>query len=275
VSDAASYFDTLGEGEWDRLEATLHGRVKYAIHRRFLDEHVHAGMSVLDAGSGPGRFAIDAARTGARVTLLDISPVQLDLARLRLAAAGCSADSFDAGDVRSLPYPTASFDAVIAYGGAISYSFDQYSAAITELVRVCRPGGVLLVSVMSLWGILMLAGPLDATNFLARMGEHLAWDVREPPPGVVLTQPGSDEFHLPMALFSSAGLRHAMESAGCEVLRMAAANPISRAGLPLANVSADEVSSARLTGLELAMCEQPGVVDSGEHLLAVARKYRT
>jgi hypothetical protein len=119
----------------------------------------------------------------------------------------------------------------------------------------------------------MLDGPLDANNFLSRMDEHLAWDPRDPAPEVVLTQPASDEFHLPMALFSSAGLRHALESVGCEVLRMAAANPISRAGLPLARVSADTRSAAQLTTLELAMCEQPGVVDSGEHLVAVAQRW--
>jgi SAM-dependent methyltransferase len=274
VSDAASYFDTLGEGEWRRLESTLHGRIKYAIHRRFLDEYLLPGMRVLDAGCGPGRFAIDAARAGTRVTLLDVSPVQLDLARTRLAEAGCQAEGFQEGDVRTLPYADSSFDAVISYGGAISYSFDGYGHAIAELVRVCRPGGLLLVSVMSLWGTLMLAGPLDATNFLSRMDEHLAWDVRDPAPGIVLTQPGSDEFHLPMALFSSAGLRQALESAGCEMLRMAAANPISRAGLPLAAVTADNHATAQLTALEIAMCEQPGIADSGEHLLAVARKLR-
>jgi ubiquinone/menaquinone biosynthesis C-methylase UbiE len=143
-----AYFDTLASREWDRLEATLHGRVKYAIHRRYLDEYIRPGMTVLDAGCGPGRFAIDATRAGARVTLLDISPVQLDLARARLAEAGCDAGGFHEGDVRALPFASASFDAVIAYGGAISYSYDHHGAAISELARVCRPGGVLLLSVM-------------------------------------------------------------------------------------------------------------------------------
>ena len=68
IADAgqiAAYFDDLGTGEWDRLEATLHGRIKYAIHRRYLLDAIQPGMRVLDAGCGPGRFAIDCARAGA------------------------------------------------------------------------------------------------------------------------------------------------------------------------------------------------------------------
>src|SRR6476619_2439750 len=91
-----AFFDAYGDKEWDRLEKTLQGRIKHAAHRRILERYLRPGMRVLDVGSGPGRFAIDVARLGATVTLVDLSSVQLDLARKRLAehdAAG-SADGF-------------------------------------------------------------------------------------------------------------------------------------------------------------------------------------
>ena len=45
-----------------------------------------------------------------------------------------------------------SFDAVVCYGGALSYVFDQAPSAMRECVRICRRGGYVLASVMSLWG---------------------------------------------------------------------------------------------------------------------------
>jgi SAM-dependent methyltransferase len=184
------------------------------------------------------------------------------------------AESFVHGDVRDLSaFPGASFDAVVCYGGALSYVCAGHAAALRELVRVCRPGGFLLVSVMSLWGTLMLVGTLDADGFLLDMDAHLPWRPPAPAPSVVLTRPGSNEFHLPMALFSTIGLARLFGDAGCEVLRTAAANPVSRMGLGLERVTASEPASRQFADLELAMCELPGLVESGEHLVMVARKH--
>src|SRR5579871_5282493 len=83
-----SYFDRFGEREWQRLEATLQGRNGYAVHQRLLLEYARPGMRVLDIGSGPGRYAIDLVNAGVELTVGDISQVQVDLARERLAAAG-------------------------------------------------------------------------------------------------------------------------------------------------------------------------------------------
>ena len=176
------------------------------------------------------------------------------------------------GDIRNLDFADASFDAVVAYGGPVSYVREDYGRALDELARVCRPGGVLVLSVMSLWGTHMLVGSLDAEHFLATAEQHVPWPGLLAAPGIVLTVPGSDEFHLPMALFSSTALRAEIEGRRFDVLRMAAANPISRIGLSLERVAANEEAAARLEALELAMCEHPGLVDSGEHLIVVGQK---
>ena len=49
-------------------------------------------------------------------------------------------------------FPAAQFDAVVCYGGVLSYVYDQADRALGELLRVTRPGGYLLLSVMSLLG---------------------------------------------------------------------------------------------------------------------------
>src|SRR5512136_1960523 len=92
------------EYEWSRLEATPYGRLQAIIHEEFLLRYIKPGDHVLDAGSGPGRFSIIAARAGADVTLLDISDKQLEIARQKIAEAGFSnkTASFQQGDICDL-----------------------------------------------------------------------------------------------------------------------------------------------------------------------------
>src|SRR5262245_66448740 len=45
-----------------------------------------------------------------------------------------------------------SFDCVVAYGGPFSYVLDRRDIALAECLRVLRPGGLLILSVISLWG---------------------------------------------------------------------------------------------------------------------------
>lgn len=269
------YFDDFGDREWQRLEKTLQGRVKYVVHRRLIDAVISPGMRVLDVGSGPGRFAIDMVHAGARVTLVDLSQVQLELARARLAEHGAldGVDGFlrlDVLDLSSLA--DGSYDAVVCIGGAISYTTTSYATALRELARVARPGAPLVFSVMSLLGAMRLIGPLDAATVLEHLGQHLDVAAIMAAQGVVFTTPGSKEFHQPLALFTAAGLRASLEAAGLEVETMATSNPLLPEYLHVPRIEASPEASSLMMALEEALCAEPGLLDAGGHLLAVARK---
>src|SRR5947207_12184068 len=110
------YFDVLAENEWARLEADVEGRVSFHLHCAYLREFVAAGAEVLEVGAGPGRFTIELAHLGARVTVGDVSEVQLALNRERVAAAGCAGavsarKVLDIVDLSDLP--SERFDAVV------------------------------------------------------------------------------------------------------------------------------------------------------------------
>lgn len=96
------------------------------------------GARVLDVACGTGNLALPAARAGTAVTGVDIATNLLEQARSRAAADGLPA-RFDEGDAEKLPYPDASFDAVISMFGAMFAPRPDLVAA--ELLRVCRPGG--------------------------------------------------------------------------------------------------------------------------------------
>lgn len=96
------------------------------------------GDRVLDVASGTGNLTIPAARTGARVTGLDIAPNLLEQAQEWADAEGL-AIRLDEGNAEQMPYPDAAFDAVVSMFGAMFAP--RPDAVAAELVRVVRPGG--------------------------------------------------------------------------------------------------------------------------------------
>lgn len=99
---------------------------------------VPAGTRMLDVACGAGQISIPAARAGARVTGVDIATNSIEQARARAQDEGLDA-RFDEGDAEMLLYEDASFDVVASLFGAMFAPRPERVAA--ELVRVCRPGG--------------------------------------------------------------------------------------------------------------------------------------
>lgn len=97
-----------------------------------------ADWRVLDVATGSGNAALAAARRGCDVVGVDYVPALLARGRKRAEAEGLDIDLVE-GDAESLPFPDASFDAVVSVYGAM-FAPDQAQAA-AELARVTRPGG--------------------------------------------------------------------------------------------------------------------------------------
>jgi SAM-dependent methyltransferase len=136
VEIVRAHFDALGEGEWDRLVQSPRTRVSLELHRRMLARFVQPGSRVLEVGAGPGRYTIVLADLDATVVVSDVSAVQLSLNEVKVADARRehAVEYRLVLDVRDLTaFGDASFDAVVAYGGPISYSFEQAEepAAVT------------------------------------------------------------------------------------------------------------------------------------------------
>lgn len=132
---------------------------------------IEPGERVLDVACGAGQISIPAARAGARVTGIDIATNSIEQARARARAENLDA-RFDEGDAEMLPYEDASFDLVVSLIGAMFAPRPDRVAA--ELVRVCRPGGRI---VMGNW---------TAEGFVGQMfkiiGKHVPPSPIMPPP---------------------------------------------------------------------------------------------
>ena len=123
---------------------------------RFENLDLKPGDLILDAGAGFGRHAFEAARRGARVVALDYAADEVVTTRntfAAMAAAGeITADRFVSGlrgDATRLPFADNTFDCVVT--SEVLEHIQADTAAIAELFRVLKPGGVLGATVPTWW----------------------------------------------------------------------------------------------------------------------------
>lgn len=266
----AKAYDAYGEQEWDRHEKAPMHRVSFHIHRHYLTEFIRRGDRVLEAGAASGRFTVELARLGARVVVTDISPGQLEMNATNVGEAGLGSavDARELADIVDLSrYPAGSFDAVVCYGGPLSHVMDRADEALDELLRVTKPGGHVLLGVMSRHGALHAFLP-GADAEIEEFGVDEMQAIYET--GELSTE--HSQIGTPAHLYSWAELRSLLERHACDIVVASAANFLS--------VGNDEVCERwlqdpemweRFLRWEVASCAQPGAIDVGTHILAVIR----
>ena len=139
AGQVAAYFDEYGIHEWERLVSTPVEEVKLHVHTHYLQGYLAPGMRVLEIGAGAGRFTQVLAGLGCTVLVGDISQGQLDLNRQHAEQFGFAhaVEAWRRLDICDLgALAGEAFDAVVCYGGPLSYVFEQRAARIG---RVC-PG---------------------------------------------------------------------------------------------------------------------------------------
>lgn len=104
----------------------------------------NARDTVLDVACGPGLVACEFASRCNRVTGIDITPAMIKQAEARQRERELTNMTWSVGDVLPLPFESNSFSLVIT-----RYSFHHFlepRRVLSEMIRVCRPGGLVLVA---------------------------------------------------------------------------------------------------------------------------------
>ncbi len=138
-----NYFDRTAAAAWEKLTSDAPvGRIRATVRAgrdqmrntllSWLPQDL-SGKRVLDAGCGTGAFAVEAARRGAEVVAIDLSPTLVNLARERLPADLANRIDFQSGDM--LSPALGRFDHVVAMDSIIHYSAEDAVGALAQLAE--------------------------------------------------------------------------------------------------------------------------------------------
>ena len=139
-----TYFDRTAAATWARLTSDAPvGRIRATVRagrdrmRSTLLDNLGAdlhGQRILDAGCGTGALALEAARRGAEVVAIDLSPTLVQLARERTATDPAAARiDFRSGDM--LDPALGHFDQVVAMDSVIHYEADDVVRVLSRLAE--------------------------------------------------------------------------------------------------------------------------------------------
>lgn len=112
------------------------------------------GKNVLDIGTGSGWMAIILAKAGFRVTTVDIDREVLQRAKEHVRDEGHDVFErirFQFADATKLPFPDNQFDAVFSFDSM--HHMPDCGAVITEMERVCKPGGLIAIADLNKKGL--------------------------------------------------------------------------------------------------------------------------
>ncbi len=137
------------------------------------------GERVLEIGPGTGYYSLDLAgwlEPGGTLDVFDLQQEMLDHTMRRVAERGLVNVGATRGDATALPFDDRRFDAVVLT--AVLGEIPDQAAAVSEIARVLRPGGRLVV------GELLGDPHFTSPGALRRRGEAagLRWERRSGPP---------------------------------------------------------------------------------------------
>ena len=125
-----------------------HGQVEYMTTMRYIDECLEGitDPDILEVGAGTGRYSVTLAKQGIRVTAVELIEHNLEILRSKLD--GTESITTVQGNALDLSlFPDHSFDLTMLLGPMYHlYSREEQLKALSEAVRVTKPGGYILVA---------------------------------------------------------------------------------------------------------------------------------
>jgi ubiquinone/menaquinone biosynthesis C-methylase UbiE len=264
----AETYDRDTEREWQRLAKDPYHTLEFQVVMYHLRKRLPPQGKILDAGGGPGRYAIELCQAGYEIVLLDLSPGNIALAREKFELQPQTVQDrllqAVVGDVRDLSrFEPGSFDAVLCLGGPLTHisDADDRSRALSELVRVARTGAIVGIEVVGYLAVLRTILLEFSHELLDPSFEKLVQE------GDTMG-PTKSTWHF----FRADEIRQLAESHGLETIEMAGCQGLSTNLVEATNrIAEDEAKWKRWVDLLLRTSTEPAAVDMAEHMLYIGR----
>ncbi|MCJ7425439.1 class I SAM-dependent methyltransferase [Candidatus Bathyarchaeota archaeon] len=265
------YYSGQGIKEWKRLVRDSYHKLEFDTTTHFIQKHLHKKKGlILDAGGGPGRYAIWFGKLGYDVVLLDLSLEMLEIAKSRIRRSGIQkrVKQIIQGLVDDLSvFESETFDAVVCLGGPLSHIVDdaKREKAIDELIRVTKKGSHIFVSV--------IGRPAVLVNELIRLPKEIELDFFP-----VMRDTGNyygGFGFAPCHFFLPEELEESLEKGGVRVLEMVGLEGLASGHRKETNMLARKQPTAWKIWWEthLKTCTHPTSVGISEHFMAICKKH--
>jgi 2-polyprenyl-3-methyl-5-hydroxy-6-metoxy-1,4-benzoquinol methylase len=135
--------------EWARLEKH---KIEFDITKRYLDKYIQGEkLEIFDIGGGPGRYSIYLAEKGYRVSLLDLSRRNIEIAKEKSAERGVLLEAYIHGNALKLEdYETEKYDVILLMGPLYHLVDERDRKSVVEgSLRLLKPDGIIFASFIS------------------------------------------------------------------------------------------------------------------------------
>jgi ubiquinone/menaquinone biosynthesis C-methylase UbiE len=240
---------------YDEYYKDFKGAVEHYVEWEILKAHLpkHRDANILDAAGGTGRITLPLAKMGYSVTLCDISPGMLEMARQKiLKERVLDKVTISECDVCNLPFPDESFDFVLCWGGGIK--------AVKELVRVTKKREKISMCVPNRCGTAISKFREDPEHALALLTSKSDYDYYEDEKYRVL---GEDE------------TREIIAKAGIKIIQIYAYDIWESLSIPekvLESQKWDEKFFRQTAEMLLRLAKEPSIRGASRHLALYGEK---
>ncbi|WDV47970.1 methyltransferase domain-containing protein [Clostridiaceae bacterium M8S5] len=149
------YYDSIAQNEYYRLSSP-YSVVEFKSTLYLIDKYFPSGGELLDVGSGPGRYSLEMLKKGYKVTLMDISKNELDIARENITEAGFTDVTYLCKDALELDQlEDEKYDAVLVMGPLYHlHESEERLKVLSNTKRILKKNGVALIAYINTWGVL-------------------------------------------------------------------------------------------------------------------------
>ncbi|MFX1563588.1 MAG: class I SAM-dependent methyltransferase [Promethearchaeota archaeon] len=270
-----SYYDRMYLKEARRLRRDPYHQLEFIITMHHLKKFLPKKGYVLDLGCGPGVYAVELAKLGYDVALVDVSSKLLNVAERRIKKAKLqdrlkTKIKANATDLSS--FGASTFDAILSFGPFYHLpELKDRKKALKEMVRVAKLGARVFVACVSYFAVL--------GRVLTRHGHELTDPNHQEmfEEGIHRAKWHKDPNAFPDAYFSKPlELRDFLESGGLRTIGLfACEGPSTHLDEETNRLSKDKKAWEKWVELVLKCSGEPSIVGASEHFLWIGEKPQT
>lgn len=157
--------------EWERLERH---KIEFDITKRYLDEYLSGeNLEIFDIGGAPGRYSIYLTEKGHKVSLLDLSKHNIEVAKKNSAERGISLEAYIHGNALELEKYEQKYDVILLMGPLYHLIKESdRKAAVEGALRLLKPNGIIVVTFISNYAPIQdnLKGPYSVESVYKLLG---------------------------------------------------------------------------------------------------------